>query len=138
MMLANVTITIFNKRADPETGGYAWKPTTVTGASWYASDAETVDPKGGLIAASRITIRIPEGADAGGKDYADPLAWKAAADVSGMWTLQGGDIIVKGTAEGDGWTPKRLAEAFAGYCTILAVTDNRRAPRAPHFKVVGA
>lgn len=138
MKLTNDTITVFNKRYDADEGDYIYQPTTISGVRWWATQAEAVDPKGGLIAASKITIRIPANANAGGKSYADPLAYKAAEDVSGLWTLQGEDIIVKGTAEGAAWTQKTLEATFPDICKILGVTDNRGAPNAPHFKVVGA
>jgi hypothetical protein len=138
MKLCNEIITVFNARYDDDLGDDILIPTTITGASWFGTAAETVDPEHGLKEASKIIIRIPADAKIGDeKAYADPLAWKAAPDVSGLWTLQGGDIIIKGTAEGTDWTQKRLAETFSGICKVLAVTDDRRAPNAPHFKVVG-
>lgn len=135
--LCNETVTVFNRRYDDDLGDDILIPTTIESVSWFGTAAEIVDPERGLKEASKIIIRIPERADAGGKAYADPMTWKAAPDVAGLWTLQGGDIIVKGTAEGTDWTQKRLAETFAGFCKVLAVTDDRRAPNAPHFKVVG-
>ena len=137
MKLCNETITVFNQRYDADLGDNVLIPTTITGTSWFGTAAEAVDAEGGLKEASKIIIRIPASANAGGKAYADPLTWKNAEDASGLWTLQGGDLIVKGTAEGNDWTQKRLGQTFAGICKVLAVTDNRRAPNAPHFKVVG-
>lgn len=139
MKLCNDTITVFNARVDPDAGGNVWTPTTITGASWYMTDASTVDAaKGGLVAANKATIRIPEDANAGGKAYADPIAYRDAEDVSGLWTLQNGDIIVKGSATGADWTPARLKKAYAECVTVLSVTDNRRAPNAPHWRITGA
>ena len=136
--MCNDTITVFNARVDPDAGGNVWTPTIITGAGWYMTDASTVDAaKGGLVAANKATIRIPEGADAGGKTYADPIAYWDAEDVSGLWTLQNGDIIVKGSATGADWTPARLKKAYAECVTVLSVTDNRRAPNAPHWRVTG-
>ena len=138
MKLCNETVTVFNRRYDEDLGDDILIPTTIEGVSWFDTAAEIVDPDRGLKEANKIIIRIPEDAKvADGKAYADPLAWKAAPDVAGLWTLQGGDIIVKGTAEGNDWTQKRLAETFAGFCKVLAVTNNRRAPNGKHFKVVG-
>jgi hypothetical protein len=134
--LANDTITVFNARVDPETGGNVWRPTIIKGASWYATDAATVDAsKCGLVAANKATIRIPVEADAGGKAYADPVSYASAEDVSGLWTLKGGDIVVKAAVEGDDWMPARLKAAYADCVTVLAVTDNRRAQRAAHWRV---
>ena len=138
MKLCNDTITVFNARVDPDAGGNVWTPTTITGVSWYMTDASTVDAaKGGLVAANKATIRIPEDANAGGKVYADPIAYRDAEDVSGLWTLQNGDIIVKGSVTGADWTPARLKKAYAECVTVLGVTDNRRAPNAPHWRVTG-
>ena len=136
MKLCNDTITVFNARVDPEQGGNVWEPTVITGASWYLTDAATVDAsKGGLVAANKATIRIPVDADTGGKAYADPVSYASAEDVSGLWTLKGGDIVVKGEVTGGDWTPARLKAAYAECVTVLAVTDNRRAPRAAHWRI---
>ena len=138
MRLADETITVFNARVDPGTGGEALCPTVIRGAGWYAADAEAVDPKGGLVAAGRIVIRIPEDADAGGKAYADPLDYARARHPEALWTLAGGSIVVRGAVSGGDWTEAGLKRTFADCCTVLSVTDNRRAPNAPHWRVVGA
>lgn len=122
MKLCNDVITVFNARVDPDLGGDVYSPTKISGCSWYATDASTVDAsKGGLVAANKVTVRIPaEVAPAG-------------------FCLKNGDIIVKGDASAMGDpTPAKLKQAYGADCmTVLAVTDNRRAPNAPHFKVVG-
>ena len=134
--LANDTITVFNARVDPDVGGNVWIPTVIAGAGWYLTDAATVDAsKGGLVAANKATIRIPVEADTGGKAYADPVSYASAEDVSGLWTLKGGDIVVKAAVTGDDWTPARLKAAYADCVTVLAVTDNRRAPKGKHWRV---
>lgn len=158
MRLCNETITVFNARVDPGTGGKAWVPTVIAGAGWYATDATTVDgARGGLVAADRVTVRIPEDADAGGKAYVDPVAYAGAESVEGVWTLANGDVVVRGEVaspsapspsaqaltpppegEASAWTPAALKRAFAECVTVLAVTDNRRAPNARHWRVVGA
>ena len=138
MKLCNDTITVFNARVDPDVGGNVWVPTVITGASWFATDASTVDAsKGGLVAANKATIRIPVDADTGGKAYADPVSYANAEDVSNLWTLKGGDIVVKAALEGDDWTPAKLKAACADCVVILGVTDNRRAPNAKHWRITG-
>ena len=138
MKLCNDTITVFNARVDPDEGGNVWVPTVITGVSWYATDASTVDAsKGGLVAANKATIRIPVEADTGGKAYADPVSYASAEDVYKLWTLKGGDIVVKAAVEGEDWTPAELKATYADCVTILGVTDNRRAPRAPHWRITG-
>ena len=122
MKLCNDTITVFNARVDPDAGGNVWTPTVITGASWYMTDASTVDAsKGGLVAASKVIARIPEDAAPEG------------------FGLKAGDIIVKGDASAtESPAPAKLKKAWGADCmTVLGVTDNRRAPKAPHWRVTG-
>ena len=122
MKLCNDTITVFNARVDPDVGANVWTPTVITGASWYMTDASTVDTsKGGLVAANKVIVRIPaEAAPAG-------------------FGLKAGDIIVKGDASAtQNPTPAKLKKAWGEDCaTVLGVTDTRRAPHAPHWRVTG-
>lgn len=121
MKLCDDVITVFTARVDPELGDDVWTPTVIKGVSWYATDASTVDAsKGGLVAANKVTVRIPA------KVYPEGLV------------LKNGDVIVKGTVTGNDWTPAKLKKVYGGdFMTVLAVTDSRRAPRAPHVRVVG-
>lgn len=131
MKLCNDVITVFNARVDPQTGDNVWIPTVIRGASWFCTDASTVDAvRGGLAAANRVTVRIPE------EVMPEGLA------------IRNGDIIVRGDAGEAEPRPAKLKAAFPESITVLAVTDNLRrdracaghriAPRAPHLKVVGA
>ena len=137
MRMCNDTVTVFNQRVDPETGGHTYHPTTLRGVSWYASAADAVDSKGGgLVATDRVVVRVPEDVNDGDKTYVEPLAYKCALDPSGLWTLQKGDVLVKGVVTGDNWKPAQLKAAYP-YMDVLTVTYNRRG-LAPHFKVVGS
>ena len=136
MYLCNDVITVYNAKLDKEKGSDVYYGTVISGISWYCEIASTVDSTG-LKSANKVTIRIPETADFGGKAYADPIAYKESEDVSGLFTLHPGDIIVHGASEPEGMTPSALKKAYAEVITVLGVTDNRRAPRAKHWKVVG-
>lgn len=135
MNLCNETITVFNKRVVNHE--YVYYPTVIDGVSWWGRINTTVGEKG-LLAANSITIRIPVDADFGGKTYVEPKAYASAASVEGIFTLADGDIIIKGTVAVAPMTPAELKAAFDGFITVLGVTDNRRAPNAPHFRVVGS
>lgn len=120
MKLCNEIVTVFNAHVDPDVGGNVWTPTVITGASWWATDASTVDTgKGGLVAVNKVIARIPEES--------------APADL----TLKDGDLIVKGDASAmQNPTPSKLKDLYGADCaTILGITDNRRAPNAPHWRV---
>lgn len=137
MRLCNETVTVFNKKLDVDAGWNTYNPTVIKGVSWYCEIASSVDSNG-LHAANRFTIRIPTNADFGGKSYVDSVAYENADDVSGVFTLANGDIIVKAEIADASLTPANLKEMCPDFCTVLGVTDNRRAPNAPHFKVVGS
>ena len=136
MKLCNESITVFNKRWDEENGWDVYYPTVINNVSWYGTTAVNVGDKG-LNAANHVTIRIPVDADFSGKTYVDTVTYKSAESVDGLFTLASGDIIVKSAVTVAPMTPAELKESFPDFCTVLGVTDNRRAPNAPHFKVVG-
>ena len=125
---------MFNKWLDDD--GYdVWEPTSIRGVSWY-SNVETVVSEKGLLAANKYILRIPENAQVlYSKAFVEPKAYQDS-DKSASWTLQQGDVIVKGTVTSPK-TLKELKEEHDDLVTILGVTDNRRAPNAPHWKAVG-
>lgn len=129
MKLANDTITVINKRYNPVTSFDVYTATVLTGVSWYSTVAVAVEQTG-LNAADSFIVRIPTELCG---NYVDPVAYKSGAD---GWTLTSGDIIVKDAVTGD-IKPADLQKANYEYMTVKGVTDNRRAPNAPHFKVVG-
>lgn len=136
MKLCTETITVFNAVLDPETGYDVYLPTVIRGVSWYCDIASKVTDAE-LKAANRFTIRIPVDADFSGKTYAHPAAYAFAADKQSLFTLAQGSLIVH-AAETDPMTPAQMQARYGEVVTVLGVTDNRRAPRAKHWKVVGA
>ena len=138
MKQCNETVTVYNARVDPAQRMEIYIPTVLVGVSWHSETISAV-VESGLKAANRFTLRIPEEVYASGKTFADPKDYRAAADVSGSWTLQKGDVILRGACT-DTLTPAQLRERFGAdnVPTILGVTDNRHAPNAKHWKVVGA
>ncbi len=135
MNLCNETITVFNKRVVNHE--YVYYPTVIDGVSWWGHVATNVGEKG-LVAANSVRVRIPVDADFGGKSYVGNKEYAEAASVDGIFTLANGDIIIKGSVAVAPMTPAELKAAFDGFITVLGVTDNRRAPNAPHFRVVGS
>ena len=137
MKLCNDTITIFNARLDQAAGYDVYYPTVISGVSWYLHTITTVDGSG-LRAANQFTVRIPVDADFSGKKYVSPKEFAACDDPGAVFTLKAGDIIVHGAVtEATGLRPAELQKRFDEMVTVLAVTDNRRAPHGKHWKVVG-
>lgn len=135
MRLSEDTITIFNEHIDDYLGYSSYIPTVISGVSWY-SHVDSVVTDAGLKAANKFTIRIPVDADFGGKEYADPVSY-TSADPASAFTLRSGDFIIKG-AETEPMKPDAAREKYGEIVTILGVTDNRRARREKHWKVVGS
>ena len=135
MRLCNETITVFNARFDPVSDYDVYVGTIISGVSWYCDIASAVDGSG-LKAADKFTIRVPTDADFGGKQYVDPVQY-GTANPATAFTLRSGDIIVKGAVNPDDPRPAILHKDYSNVMTVLSVTDNRRAPNAPHWKVVG-
>lgn len=135
MQLCNDTITVYNAYLDTERDYDVYVGTVITGVSWYCEIASNVTDSG-LKAANKYTIRIPQDAGFGGKSYVDPMDYPDC-DTSRCFTLRNGDIVVHGAVLQNNPRPAALQAEYETV-TILGVTDNRRAPNAPHWKVVGA
>lgn len=138
MKLCNDTLTLFNARLDKVRDCTVYEKTVITGISWYGTVKTTVGDTG-LKSANEFIIRIPLDADFGGKEYCDGESYTKAEDVSAKFTLKQGDVIVKGIVPDSITTPAQATKAYPDTSfTIRGVTDNRRAPNAKHWKVVGA
>lgn len=135
MRLCNENITVFNAALDTEAGYDTYIPTVIRGVSWYSTVESTVTDAG-LKAANKYVIRIPADADFSGKAYASPADFAAVQDRIGIFTLAQGSLIVHGE-ESSSLTPAQLQSKYGEVVTILGVTDNTRAPRGKHWKVVG-
>ena len=133
MNLCTETITVFNAGLDENTGYDVYTPTVITGVSVFCEIASTVDSSG-LKAANMFKIRIPVDADFSGKTYVTPAEY--AVNSRRRFTLQQGDIIVRGK-EKTAMNPAALQQKYGEIITVLGVTDNRRAPKGKHWKVVG-
>ena len=138
MQECNETITVLNRRYDPDRGLDTWIPTVLHGVSWFNKIAATVT-QDGLKAANTAIVRIPEGADAGERVYLAPPEYKAAESVSGAYTLARGDIIARGDITGGtagSITPAQAKAQSEDVLTIISVTDSTRRRHGAHRKVV--
>lgn len=138
MKLCAQTMTVFNSRIDPATGDTDLYPSVISGISWFDEAAATVDPSTGLKAASKITVRIPENADFNGKQFIPPKSYPDA-DPDSFFTLDAGTLMILDVQETQkGLSLSALEKKYGRVVTVLAVTDNHRAPRAKHWKAVCA
>ena len=133
------TITIYNRTiANREP---VWHRTVVRGVQWTQKSRISYDVSGKNIYTTETSITIPVDADAGGKQYAEPKAYLAAADPDVLWTLNaesGEDVIIKGECPwniSDAYTLDDLNNEY-GYVSIRAVADNTNREHLKNWKVV--
>jgi len=95
-MRTNTGITIYNKYIS--SGAEKYQRTQIPAVAWTSSKARTRMATGGDLAADQAMIYFPYGM---GANHLDPKAWQALTSKTGKWTLQIGDIVVKGLVTDD-------------------------------------
>lgn len=111
MQLANETVSLFHRVLVNREWEY--EKHLLEGVSWYSSEVSAVTDEG-LKTADKYIVRIP---------FAPPVSPAK------------GDFMVLGNAE----YHDNMKEAYGASCMLVtAITDNFRAPRGKHIKVVGA
>ena len=135
MKLCNETITVFNARLDPETDSELYYGTVINGVSWYCRVVTAIDSTS-LNGINEYVIRIPADADFSGKAFIKAEEYDGSNPET-VFTLRPEDIIVKGACAENAVKLRILQERYTEKITVLGVTDNRRAPNAKHWKVVG-
>jgi hypothetical protein len=93
LMRTNGHFTVYNKYIDPSTRAEVYQRAVILDVAWENRKAANVLASGGQMSADAATIYI---SFARGKNYLAPKAWQALASKTGKWTLQEGDVIVKG------------------------------------------
>lgn len=136
-MLTNADITIYNTKTDKTTRMPTYHRTRICGVHWFTDQKTQVDDKG-LHSADVYKIRIPTSAQTGGKRYVSPSEYQEMEDVTGAWTIQNGDIFVRGLIDLD---ISKASEVLSKYpdCSgrVISWSDNRRGV-TPHFRIGGA
>jgi hypothetical protein len=91
-MRVNSDCTLYNRYLS--SGAEAYQRTAISDVAWENRKAVNVLASGGNIAADQATIYIPY---ARGTFFLASKAWLALVSKTGKWTLQPGDVIVRGT-----------------------------------------
>lgn len=119
-MRTNSSATIYNAYADPETRKPAYRRFVLTNVEWQNSKGSNVRATGGQIAADQATVFIPM---SGRTDYAEPKAWQQLPDKSGRWTVQVGDILVRGIVDDEISGVFTVTMLKAKYDNVLVVSS---------------
>ena len=127
-MLTNADITLYHACADPEQKRKIYRRTVIHGVHWFTNQRTTVND--GLKSADEYRIRIPQEACAG---YLPPGQYRSSHE--GHWTIENGDLFVRGVCELDIEKASDLALLHPG--KVLSWSDNRRGV-TPHIRIGGA
>lgn len=114
-MIPNGHITIYNRYFDNRAEKY--QRTVIRDVVWQATKAVS-GRSTGVLASNVATVFIPM---ARGTDYLKPKAWQLAR--SGKWTLQEGDVIVRGEATDNITTEYTLTSLRAEYEDVVTITS---------------
>lgn len=137
-MRNNADITIYNKSVDATTRAEVWTAYHIRGVMWENCKAANVI-RSGLLEADKVAVYIPY---ARGADYISPRAWQALTVKTGRWTLQVGDVIVRGlvyeTIDAD-YTISDLKREYDDVMNIRSVDAmDGGLPRMRHWQVGAA
>lgn len=131
-LIPNSDITIYNKyfvsRAE------VYQRFEVYDVVWQSTDA--ISRAKEQVASNSALIMIPF---ARGGDYVQPKAWQALLDKSSVWTLQEGDIVVRGIAVEEITAGYSVSSLRADYNDVVMITAiaamNEGSPNVQHWEV---
>ena len=130
-MIPNGHITIYNRYFVSRVETY--QRTVIRDVVWQATKAVS-GRSTGVLASNVATVFIPM---ARGADYLKPKAWQAAR--SGKWTLQEGDVIVRGEATDNITTEYTITSLRAEYEDVVTITSvdamDQGSPNVQHWQV---
>lgn len=107
-MNTNTSMTLYNKIAGTET----YQRTVIVAVEWENRKAVN-GMRSGALASNSARVFIPKSV---GTNYLKPKAWQALTTKTGKWTLQEGDVIVKGAVMDE------IREAVVGPPAVAAFT----------------
>lgn len=117
-MKTNSDITVYNKYIDATTRSEKYQRTVVLSVAWENRKGSNALAMGSVIAANQANIYIPLSERV---DYLDPIEWLAAK--TGKWTLQVGDVIVRGTVTDEISSSFTISDLKAKYNNVLVITS---------------
>ncbi len=130
-MIPNGHITIYNRYFVNRVETY--QRTVIRDVVWQATKAVS-GRSTGVLASNVATVFIPM---ARGANYLKPKAWQAAR--SGKWTLQEGDVIVRGEAADNLTTEYTITSLRAEYEDVVTITSvdamDQGSPNVQHWQV---
>jgi hypothetical protein len=119
-MRTNANCTVYNKYVDTATKSEKYQRVGIIAVAWENRKAANVRSTGGLAGADQARVFIPF---ARGVNFLKPKAWQALTTKTGKWTLQVGDLIVKGLVSDEIQTGFTVTALKAKYDDVLVITS---------------
>lgn len=133
-MIFNADITVYFHRYNKSTKADEWHKVQISNVSWYGGQKVTVG-ENGLNAADTYAVRIPAAVLPIG--YVTPEEYNNAEDVTGLWTVQNGDVVAYGLLDIDITQAKEITGPCRSF-VVTSVMDNRRGvPTVQHLRIEG-
>lgn len=117
-MRTNADATLYNKYVDPTTRSEKWQRAVILAVTWENRKAANTIATGGQIAADSAYIYIPM---TRGANYLPPKAWQSSK--AGKWTLQEGDVILRGAVSDELSDTLTLTGLKAKYDDVLVISS---------------
>lgn len=114
-------ITIYNAYVDAATRSNVYQRSQILGVTWENRRAANKS-SAGEISANSASIYIPL---VRGANYVEPVAWRNLVAKTGKWTLQNGDIVVRGLVSDEitGAFTESSLKAKYNDCLVIASVD---------------
>lgn len=133
-MITNADITIYNQKINPSTKLTEYIRTQIRNVHWYTDQKTSVD-QAGVHSADVYKIRIPA-ESVEDIQFIDCSEWRRLEDRIGYWTIQNGDLIVRGLVDDDIKQASDLLKKYPYVARVNSFSDNRRGGN-PHFRIGG-
>ena len=135
-MKTNAHATIYNKYIDPTTRSEKYQRTVIVSVYWENRRAVNKLASGGDIKADKVLVLIPRSL---GENFLSPVAWQELSSKVGKWTLQTGDVIVKGAVADEITTEFTISDLTRKYDDVLSIksvdTMDVGSVRVQHWEV---
>ncbi len=133
-MITNTALTVYNKHIENRTEKY--QRAEVAAVQWDSSSA-TVKHKSSDMQANKAVIAIPFSV---GAAYKKPKEWIALIDKTAFWTLQKGDVVVRGIVADEITSGFNLSALRAKYDDVLEIVSAARmdqgSPNTHHWEII--
>ncbi|MBI5954372.1 MAG: hypothetical protein HY865_22170 [Chloroflexi bacterium] len=133
-MITNTPMTVYNKYVENRAEKY--QRTALSAVLWDSSSA-TVKHKSANMQDNKAVIALPHYI---GGAYLKPKVWLALVDKTANWTLQEGDVVVRGIVVDEiteGFTLSALRAKYDDVLEIVSVAFmDQGSPNTHHWEVL--